>query len=370
VKLVYRHILSDLVPAFLLSVILFAGFIWIAGGPLLNAVNDLAKGVSFWIVAQLMSLFLPAMLVLAFPMAMLIAVILGFNRLSAESEAVAMFASGISFYQMLLPTAGFAIIVSIVAFLIGDLAAPAANARISYIKANITHELTATTDPFPILPPLRYSNGRLEALVWVDGGFDQSKHQLRGVTIIHYDPKTGLPTETIYAKSAQWLGGLNWRLQDGSITKSNGIAGPFSSISAVEIHQTPNAVALLADSSEADNLSFSELARQIAAAKREGGLTSSKLRDDEVSLWGKIALPCACLVFALVGAPLALKPQRSASRGAAAAYGVGLILAYYALFKYLDILGANGRIDPALAAFLPNLLGLALAAYLIAKVTT
>jgi lipopolysaccharide export LptBFGC system permease protein LptF len=99
VKLVYRHILSDLVPAFLLSVILFAGFIWIAGGPLLNAVNDLAKGVSFWIVAQLMSLFLPAMLVLAFPMAMLIAVILGFNRLSAESEAVAMFASASRFIR-------------------------------------------------------------------------------------------------------------------------------------------------------------------------------------------------------------------------------------------------------------------------------
>ena len=71
-----------------------------------------------------------------------------------------------------------------------------------------------------------------------------------------------------------------------------------------------------------------------------------------------------------VGAPLALKPQRTASRGVAFAWGVGLILAYYAFSKYLDVLGKHGTMDPAFAAFLPNLLGLALAAYLISRATT
>ena len=354
-------------PAFVLGVVLFAGFIWIAGGPLLNAFTDLARGVSFWVVSQLIVLFLLPMIVLAFPMAMLISVILSFNRLSAESEAVAMFASGISFYRLLAPTAGFALVVTLIGLMVNNSVVPAANRRISYIKTNITHEISSNIES-GLLPPMRFPNKNIQTLVWDDGGYDPAKKAMSNVTIVEFDPVSERPILTIWAASARWMGGSVWQLRDGQVTHPNGISFQFPTLATTEIAQKPEDIDFL--DQDPDNLSFSELARQIGVLKSTYGAKNSKVLDAEVNMWEKIALPCACFVFALVGAPLALNPQRTASRGAASAYGVLIILAYYAMFKFLDIAGANGHIDPMLAAFLPNLVGLGLAAYLVSKVTT
>jgi lipopolysaccharide export LptBFGC system permease protein LptF len=47
--------------------------------------------------------------------------------------------------------------------------------------------------------------------------------------------------------------------------------------------------------------------------------------------------------------------------------GVGIILFYYALYKYMEILGGSGHFSPALAAFIPNLVGIVLGAVLILR---
>ena len=43
-RLLDRHILSELTPIFLAAVIGFAGFIWVAAGPLLLAIKYLSEG--------------------------------------------------------------------------------------------------------------------------------------------------------------------------------------------------------------------------------------------------------------------------------------------------------------------------------------
>jgi lipopolysaccharide export system permease protein len=366
-KLIDRHIIQEIAPGFLATVILFAGFILIAGGPLLTVVKYLSEGVPLWLVAEITGLFLPPMLVLAFPMGMLISVILGFTRLSSESEVVAIFASGISFYRMLIPTALFGAAVALGGLIINDSVVPAANARISQLRSGLG-DVPEVTEPFA-LPPIR-SGGRLQALVWVEGGYEASDKTMRQVTLVEYDAK-GEPQATIYAQSAQWSGGNNWigkNVRMIEATSSVAVVAEYASLSLRDIKQTPNSVAF--EESDPDNLTFAQLDRLIQEQKRLRVPEDNNFRDAEVSLWNKISLPLASLVFALVGAAVALRTQRGASRQAAFGYGILIILGYYAVEKYLVILGDGGQIDPALAAFLPNLIGMALAGYLISQATT
>jgi lipopolysaccharide export system permease protein len=73
----------------------------------------------------------------------------------------------------------------------------------------------------------------------------------------------------------------------------------------------------------------------------------------QVRLYQKIAMPLTTLVFALIGAPLGLRPHRSSS-----ATGLGLsiviIFAYWVFMHYMTILGRNGAISPVAASFVPT----------------
>ena len=77
-------------------------------------------------------------------------------------------------------------------------------------------------------------------------------------------------------------------------------------------------------------------------------------------------IPFACLVFAMIGAALGIKPQNS---GKATSFGIciGLIFAYYLLSFISASLGISGVVPPWVAAWLPNFLGLSAASGLLAQ---
>jgi lipopolysaccharide export system permease protein len=108
-----------------------------------------------------------------------------------------------------------------------------------------------------------------------------------------------------------------------------------------------------ANASRPDALTFQELRRYIAA-QESMGLDTSEL---QVQLQDKLALPFACFVFALIGAPLGIRPQRGSS---ALGLGVSIIIifGFYVVGHYMHILGAGGSVSPVVASWLPNVLGL------------
>jgi lipopolysaccharide export system permease protein len=103
-----------------------------------------------------------------------------------------------------------------------------------------------------------------------------------------------------------------------------------------------------------DEMSYPQLKKYIRFLSRQG----QDVRELRVRLYQKLALPFASLVFALVGTPLGMRPQRSSS-----AMGLGLaiviIFGYWVLTHYMTILGNNGAMSPAAASFFPTLLGAA-----------
>jgi lipopolysaccharide export system permease protein len=365
-KLIDRLLCTEIAPAFVVLALAITGFVWIGAGPVLLAAHYLAEGVPLFIVLELVGLYLPPMVVLTFPMAIMFAVILAFVRLSEGSEAVALFAAGVSFSRLLVAPAVLGLVVTILGLYVNNTAVPAANRRIENLRANLDKEVGETTRPC-LFPP-HYQDRNLLAVAACAGGYDLAEKALKKVTIVELNPDTGVPVATIHGESATWNGGTNWVLNDVVLDRSDPTGREhmhLHSAAATDITVTPaNAEFLQRDP---DSLSFRELDRQITAMKKAGMGDVQEVRDAEVDLWGKLALPCSCVIFALVGAPLGLRTQRGSGRNMALLMGVGIILFYYALYKYMEILGGSGHFSPALAAFIPNLVGIVLGAVLILR---
>ena len=88
-----------------------------------------------------------------------------------------------------------------------------------------------------------------------------------------------------------------------------------------------------------------------------------------VELQRKIAFPLVTLVMTLIAVPFAVTTGR---RGALYGIGVGIVLAivYWITLSVFAAMGAGGLVPPMLAAWAPNILFSAAAAYLILSVRT
>ena len=96
---------------------------------------------------------------------------------------------------------------------------------------------------------------------------------------------------------------------------------------------------------------YGDLGRFIRALDRSGGDTSELKVAREL----KIAIPVTCLIIVLFGAPLATTTQRGG-----AAFGIGVSLAttiiFLVLIQMTRAIGGKALVQPALAAWIPNML--------------
>jgi lipopolysaccharide export system permease protein len=102
VKILQRYIVKEHIVPFLLSLFVVTFVLLIDRVlDLLNLIIE--KHLDFGTVLNLFSLSLPYMLALSIPMAVLVATILAFGRMTVDRETIAMKSSGINIYRLLLP---------------------------------------------------------------------------------------------------------------------------------------------------------------------------------------------------------------------------------------------------------------------------
>jgi LPS export ABC transporter permease LptG/LPS export ABC transporter permease LptF len=104
-----RYVIREVIPPFLLSLLIFTFLLEIP--PVMRELETLvAKGVSWQIAGRIIITLLPQGLGLTIPMALLTGILIGLGRLSADREAVALLACGVSPYRLLRPIMLMAVI--------------------------------------------------------------------------------------------------------------------------------------------------------------------------------------------------------------------------------------------------------------------
>jgi lipopolysaccharide export system permease protein len=365
IRLLDRLILRELLPPLLFGVSLFTALVF-AGGYVFMITEYAVKGAPLRLVIELALLYLPQIAVRTLPMGMLLATLLSFGRLSSDWEITAARAAGVSLRRMMMPVFWLSLLVSLAAIGFNETLVPWATTRAAEIRKSILERLRLTEQEAFGFPQFR--NGKLDSYVIVAGGRDPQTQELYQLTLLKY-PAAGArePEVVLYAQRAHWDGEAHWTLHNGWWRTADGQYGSFAVFRAeprlnLAIRRTPVQIEALL--TNVDERSFRQLREQIAFFKREGA-DEAQIRQLMVELYNKINVPLASLIFALLGAPLGIRPQRS-SPASGFALSIAIIFVYWVMARYLVILG-RGAIDPLLASSLPNLLGALLALWLIRR---
>jgi lipopolysaccharide export system permease protein len=171
---------------------------------------------------------------------------------------------------------------------------------------------------------------------------------------------------TITADTANWsLSQQRWVLHNGS-AYFGGESGKlatlsFKSLVIPKLNDPPKS--LMDERKKAEEMGYLEFKGYLDQLKR----SSIKPGQLEVDFYLKLALPVACLVVALFGAPLAVtNPRSGAALGLAMALGTTLI--YLTGTQIMKAIGGKGLIEPIYAAWSMNAVFLVLAVILLSRV--
>lgn len=133
---IYRYILRAHIGPFVFSLTTLM-FIFLLQFVMKFIDQLVGKGLSMWVIIELIALNLSWMLVLAVPMSVLVAVLMAFGDLSSRNEITAMKASGLSIYRMMFPVlvAGIAVGGALVWF--NNVVLPESNHRLKALTIDI-----------------------------------------------------------------------------------------------------------------------------------------------------------------------------------------------------------------------------------------
>jgi lipopolysaccharide export system permease protein len=367
-----RYIIIELTVPFLFGMGLFTS-LGIAIGTLFELVRQVTEsGLVLTIAIQILLLKLPEFIVLAFPMAMLLASLMAYSRLSSDSETIALRSIGVSIYRLIIPAIIFSLVITGVTYIFNDFVAPAANYQASItLEKALNQAQSSFKENNIIYPEYQYverENGQKERVMtrlFYAEQFDGD--EMKGLTILERSKPE--MNQIITAQSATWnIQENTWDFFNGT-TYTIAPDGSYRNILRFEHQQLalPKTALDLAQRGRKHKEMNVFQAKEYLNVIRYSG-DEKEIRKLEVRIQEKISLPFVCLVFGLVGSALGTRPQNT-SKATSFGVCVGIVFSYYLLGFMSSALGIWGVLSPGVSAWLPNILGLIAGSLLLIKST-
>ena len=362
------YIIKELILPFLFGIGIFTS-LGVAIGTGFELVRKVSEsGLAVGIALQVLILRLPEFIVFAFPMAILLATLMTYSRFSSDSEIIALRSIGINIYRLVVPAVIFSFLIVNITFVFNNFISPATNYQASLTLRQALKDPKKAFNDRNILYP-EYTKNKLPngdkitslSRLFYAEEFDGEK--MLNVTIL--DRSQGAVSQIITANRATWNIEENiWDFYNGTVYLL-GVDGSYQNLVHFQHQQLalPRApLDLTKRSRDYKEMNLLQAQEYLEIAKLSG--KEKKIRKLKVRIQEKLALPFVCLVFALIGAAIGLKPQNS-SKGTSFGICIGLIFTYYLLSFISSSMGVRGVLSPFLAAWLPNILGICAAGLLL-----
>ncbi|HEY6851981.1 MAG TPA: LptF/LptG family permease [Terracidiphilus sp.] len=302
------------------------------------------------------------------PLAVLIAVLVTFGVLNRNSEIIAMKATGISLYRLVVPIVSISALLAVGLFLFDQFYLPQANKRqdalLNVIKGKPAQTVTHPEQNWIFGQP----NKGEPARIFYYRFFDVDRDEFANISVFEFDPATFALTRRIFAAKAVWDPDIaSWRFENGW---ENDIQGDhasdyreFSETSFSEIHEDPQY--FTREERQAQEMNFGQLDRYISDL-RQSGFDTMKLR---VALWRKLSYPLVAVVMAVLAIPFALSMGRRGSL-TGIAVAIGVALTYFVVESLFGSLGNVNYLPAALAAWSSDVLFGLVGGYLLLRTPT
>lgn len=348
-RTLYRYTLTELLLPFVLGLTLFT-FVLLLTRLLKLTELVVNRGLPPWQIGRLVGLLLPPFLEVTVPMAMLLAILVAFGRLSSDNEVLALRSSGLSLYQLLPPVAMFVVAITLLTGALALWVRPISNRALRTTLVDL-----ARTNALAAIRPQAF-NEAFPGVVLYAEEVDAGRATLTHVLVSDYRDET--QHNTVFAREGRLLPDptretLTIRLLRGAIHTVD-LDGRSNYQTRFESYDVTldlrAALGSLGSTDEApEELTLGELRARIDARHGQGDPAVA----ERIELHRKFAIPFACIVFATIGFPLSLHAGRAVrSRGLATSLVV--IFAYYVLLSAGQALAEQRRVGPAAGLWLAN----------------
>jgi LPS export ABC transporter permease LptG len=351
-SLLDRYLLRHFLEPFLLAMGSFLS-LWLVID-LSDHGTDFFKGGAT--LAQVTAFYLtqvPQILLLALPIAILLALLFSCSRMSRSNEIISMLASGRSLPRVLLPLFGAGTVLSLACMGLNYALAPRAEAAKREALSNLRNS-KANQNPRDLVEGHLFRD-KLSNRTWFVRRLRPNGSVLEGVQILQQDAQGNIRRKWYAARAVHDPATKRWTLQRGMIVDVN-TEGEVLKIDNFQEQgqrqvddwaETPWRIA----SSRLDPLQLTtpELEEYL---RHNADFTPFQLAPFRTTLQDRWALPWSCLVVVFLAAPLSIVYSR---RGILQNVGIALLLFFLLLAgrSLFLALGRANRLDPLLAAWGP-----------------
>src|SRR5437762_1780084 len=363
VRILSRYILRQHIPP------LFYALAALTFAMLVNQVakqfgNFVGKGLPWGVIFEVFALSIPFIVAMTLPMAVLVAVLYTFSHLAADNEVTAMKASGISAGRILRPVLGGATLIAVIAFVWNDQILPRSNHELRTLLVDIQRKKPTFQLKEQVINEVVAGQFFLRA-----PRIDPASNSLSDVTI--YDLEDPDRRRIILADSGHMAyspGGtdLYLTLRDGEVheikrTDPEHFNRTFYGVNRIKVAGVSNTFEPTKNDEYRGDREMTICAMQdvVARARKDQERVRTEALQRaaiyEVEIQKKLAISAACVIFAMLGMPLAIRYPRG---------GVGLVigtsLAVFSVY-YVGLIGGEELGDrlvvpPFLAMWTPNLI--------------
>lgn len=414
--IVHRYILRAHLIPFVFSTITLMG-IFLLQFMMKFADRLVGKGLDTWLLIKLVVFNLSWMLVLVIPMATLVATLMAYGNFSQNNEITILKSSGVSLYKIMLGPLLASIVLAVLLFLFNDQVLPDANHQAKILMSDISQQKpTLSLEPgffsqevshYAIL--VRKINSKTNELSGVTIYDYTTPSKINVVTaekgkiyftadqknlvmdlwkgeIHESDTKqSGLYRKLIFDKHRIVMDGsqFTFHQSQGGIRGERELAvdtmkaivnnyrGEREKQIASLLTETKKFMFLDTSNTNAynnpapivnDKLLYARVLDKIRTAKsmitskvRNIDFTEREVEKYEVEIYKKYAIPAACIVFILIGAPLGVM-VRKGGFGVAASIGLFFFLIYWAFLIGGEKLAERGFFSPLIGMWAANIL--------------
>ncbi len=358
-KLIDRYIVKQFVVTTLFSLAAVL-VVFVVIDAMENLDDFIDRNATAGIIVIYYIYFLPEIIKLIMPVAMLLASLFVTARLSTQNELTALKSSGMSLFRIMIPYIVVGLLVSVASVYFNGWIVPKANKKKFTIEREYLNKNTISGSGANIY--IQDSPTRILSI----GYYDDYRKVASRVSIQDFsDTNLTILVARADAQTMEWdTTTQRWILQNGT----RRWFGPEKErLREITLEATDrlnfDPEDLRKKQEQPDEMEYRTLEQFIENQRRAGQDVSRWL----VDFYSKVSFPFASTIVVLFGVPFASVKRRG---GIGVQLGISLLICFiYLIFmKISQVFGYNGDIHPLLTAWMANLIFLVGAAYIMIRV--
>lgn len=343
-KILDRYIIKSFIASIFYGLLAFT-LLFVIIDLMENLDDFIDNSVDLSIVLNYYLVFIPEILKLMTPVAVLFGGLFTAGKMSSNNELTAIKSSGISIYRFMLPFILVCICVSGLNFYFGGFVVPEANTVKTRIEAEYLKkgEAAAISNLFFQDPPNKivnifyFNHEKLEAYKVGIQSYD-SANSIKMVRRIDAEKMTYFPAKKI------------WIAYNGTVREFGALNDQFTSFGEMVVKGlkfTPED--LQVKQQRLEILSNTQL-KKLISDTRDAGYDSRRV---EIEYFSRFSFPFTSIIIILFGLPISTVKRRT---GLALQFGINILVTfvYLSVMQIVSALGKNGSLDPLVTAWLVN----------------